>query len=68
MFGVIEPQSETKDWKTYLLMRSCLPSDEELAKLYRWTLHAKWGVSGAPSSGICADLIRCYGRRNHGLI
>ena len=23
-------------------------SDEELAKLYRWTLHTRWGVEGAP--------------------
>ena len=29
-------------------------ADEELAK-YRWTLHTKWGVSGAPGSGIGAD-------------
>ena len=36
-------------------MQSSLPTDEELAKLYRWTLHTKWGVSGAPGSGIGAD-------------
>ena len=36
-------------------MRSCQLSDEELAKLYRWTLNTKWGVSGAPVSGIGAD-------------
>ena len=37
-------------------MRSCQLSDEELAKLYRWTLHTKWGVSGAIKvSGIGAD-------------
>ena len=36
-------------------MQSLLPGDEELAKLYRWTLHTKWGVSGAPGSGIGAD-------------
>ena len=32
-----------------------LPGDNELAQLYRWTLHTKWGVSGAPGSGIGAD-------------
>ena len=33
-----------------------LPSDAELAKLFRWTVHTKWGVEGAPGgSGIGAD-------------
>ncbi len=33
-----------------------MPSDAELAKLFRWTLHTKWGVEGAPGgSGIGAD-------------
>ena len=36
-------------------MQSSLPTDEELGKLYRWTLHTQWGVSGAPVSGIGAD-------------
>ena len=36
-------------------MLSCLPPDEELARLYRWTLHTKWGVLGALVSGIGAD-------------
>ena len=32
------------------------PSDEVLAKLYRWTLHTRWGVEGAPGgSGIGAQ-------------
>ena len=32
------------------------PSDEKLAKLYRWTLHTKWGFEGAPGgSGIGAQ-------------
>ena len=31
------------------------PSDEKLAKLYRWTLHTKWSFEGAPGgSGIGA--------------
>ena len=31
------------------------PSDEQLALLYRWTLHTRWGVEGAPGgSGIGA--------------
>ena len=37
------------------LMQSKLPGDEELAQLYRWTLHTRWGVSVAPGSGIGAD-------------
>ena len=33
-----------------------MPTDAELAKLYRWTLHKKWGVEGAPGgSGIGAQ-------------
>ena len=41
-------------------MQSYLPTDEELAKLYRWTLHTKWGISGARGSGIGAeDDFRC---------
>ena len=31
------------------------PDDKELAKLYRWTLHTRWGVSGSPFSGVGAD-------------
>ena len=32
------------------------PSDEKLAKLYRWTLHTKWSFEGAPGgSGIGAQ-------------
>lgn len=29
-----------------------MPSDAELAETYRFTLHTRWGIEGAPGSGI----------------
>ena len=31
-----------------------MPSDAELAEIYRFTLHTRWGIEGAPGSGIGA--------------
>ena len=34
-----------------------MPSDAELAEIYRFTLHTRWGIEGAPGSGIGAKAV-----------